>query len=470
MRRSLSYQLLLLFILFAVLTHSLGYLLITYYLPDYYYDQTEDSLSAEASTVFDLYREDQLTEEVIDNLISRVKGNIYLLDARGNVLFSSQYVEATRGRGMGAMSSHLPSGIQLPRQEEGVLFYEWLDGRSVRWMLYAERSEAYTLVFQVPTADIEEPISTFQRFYLWLLLLNALISIPLAILFSRRFTTPIRKLDELANALKDLRFDRRYEGDRRDELGRLGETFNLLASSLEETIRKLERELAKEKKIDRLRKRFIAQVSHEMQTPIAIVKGYLEILEDGLYSSPEEREHYHLLVQREMDAMSTLIEQMLELSKFEAGTMQLNLNRTFFCDFVAKEVDKFTPMAEEKEVSLIYVSQSNRELMIDRERMVLVVNNLMRNAIEHVVPGGEVRVGCREENQWVVLTVYNDGDAIEEKDQLHLFDSFYKREGKDSGTGLGLAILKEIMTLHHGKYDVVNQPGGVQFSISLKAE
>lgn len=470
MRRSLSYQLLLLFLLFALISHSIGFLLITYYLPDYYYERTKDRLAAEAEQVEILYREDQLTESVIDALIARVKGNLYLLDQDGRLLFSSLYVDAARGRGMGAMNAHLPSSVQLPEASDGSLFYEMVDGRNARWMIYVESQEDLKILFQVPTSDIEEPISTFQTFYLGLLLLNALIGVPLAILFSRRFTTPVRQLDELANALKNLQFDRRYEGQRDDELGRLGETFNVLASSLEETIRKLESELAKEKRIDRLRKRFIAQVSHELQTPIAIVKGYLEILQDGLYASTEERDQYHLLIQREMDAMSVLIEQMLQLSKYESGSMQLNRVSTSFPGFIKREVEKFFPLAEEKSITFSYRLDATCTVFVDPERMVQVVNNLMRNAIEHTRESGEIRISCREENGWAFLEVFNEGKAIDEKDLLHVFDSFYKREGKSTGTGLGLAIVREIITLHGGRYGVKNAPGGVAFYIGLKAE
>ena len=217
------------------------------------------------------------------------------------------------------------------------------------------------------------------------------------------------------------------------------------------------------KKLEKVRKDFVANVSHELKTPVTSIKGFAETLLDGAANDPEALYTFLEIIYKESDRLQTIISDLLELSKIEDEGFTLNVSKVDVHQLLQEICKVLQNRAESKDISL-QIDQS-RSLFVegDEMRMKQIFVNLIANAINYTPPGGQVQIRFEEEADWVKVTVQDTGIGIEKTEIPRIFERFYRvdkdRSRNSGGTGLGLAIVKHLVEAHHGSIVVDSEIG-----------
>lgn len=206
--------------------------------------------------------------------------------------------------------------------------------------------------------------------------------------------------------------------------------------------------------MEKYRKDFLGNVSHELKTPIFNIQGYIETLLDGAVDDPTINKQYLLKAAANVERLNFIVQDLLELSQYETGEMLLEMTR-FDINFLVKEIyDSFEIKAKEKNVKLSFKKGSDREVFVhaDKDKITQVFNNLIVNAINYGNRDGEVNIGFFDIEDNILIEVSDDGYGIAEEHLPRLFERFYRvdahRSRSEGGTGLGLAIVKHILEAH----------------------
>ncbi|WP_459501550.1 ATP-binding protein [Bacillus sp. C1] len=234
------------------------------------------------------------------------------------------------------------------------------------------------------------------------------------------------------------------------------------------------RDMTEERRLEKMRKDFIANVSHELRTPMVMLQGYSEAILDDVVQSKEDINEFVQIIYDESVRLGRLVNELLDLARMESGHVELHICEVDIHPFVEKIARKFQGIAQDKEVQLTVDFRNQiAEHQFDPDRMEQVLTNLIDNAIRHTNAGGHVKLVIDTKNNGLVFEVQDSGAGIPEEDIPFLFDRFYKADkartrGKTGGTGLGLAIAKNIVQGHDGKISIASIVGeGTTFSVYL---
>lgn len=250
-----------------------------------------------------------------------------------------------------------------------------------------------------------------------------------------------------------------------DEITLQGRSYVVIVSPLynNNTIRgavAVVRDMTEERRLDKLRKDFIANVSHELRTPISMLQGYSEAIVDDIAETEEEKKEIARIIYDESLRMGRLVNDLLDLARMEAGHITLQEQSVIIMPFTERVANKFVGVAKEKKIAIQFESEveRERELSIDPDKIEQVLTNLIDNAIRHTPGGGEVTVSLNRNTQGYLFFVQDTGSGIPEEDLPFVFERFYKADkartrGK-AGTGLGLAIARNIVEAHGGHIQV----------------
>ncbi len=238
------------------------------------------------------------------------------------------------------------------------------------------------------------------------------------------------------------------------------------------------RDMTEERRMDKLREDFVANVSHELKTPIAMLQGYSEAIVDDIAESEEEKKELAGIILDESKRMGRLVNELLDLARLEAGHMKLHYSSLPIIPFAERIVRKFQGPAKDREIQLSLEFKGNHqslegEMDIDPDRIEQVLTNLIDNAIRHTSQGGFVNLTVEVSDQNVKFFVKDNGTGIKEEDLPFVFERFYKGDkartrGKSGGTGLGLAIARNIVEAHGGQISVHSKNNeGTTFSFVI---
>ncbi|MGJ9456853.1 ATP-binding protein [Oceanobacillus sp. CF4.6] len=235
------------------------------------------------------------------------------------------------------------------------------------------------------------------------------------------------------------------------------------------------RDMTEERRLDKLRKDFIANVSHELRTPISMLQGYSEAIVDDIADTKEEKNELAQIIHEESLRMGRLVNELLDLARMESGQIHLNVETLGIESYIKRIVNKFKGLASDNEIDLtLTMNVDFPNTSFDPDRIEQVFTNLIDNAIRHTSKGGTVRVAVTNKPEEFYVEVNDSGSGIPEEDLPFIFERFYKadksrvRSKEKKGTGLGLAIAKNIIDAHKGTIQVkskLNQ--GTTFSFKL---
>ncbi|MDF2606343.1 MAG: histidine kinase [Bacillales bacterium] len=219
------------------------------------------------------------------------------------------------------------------------------------------------------------------------------------------------------------------------------------------------RDMTEERKLEKLRKDFIANVSHELRTPIAMLQGYSEAIIDDIAGSEEEKKELAQIIYDETLRMGRLVSELLDLARMESGNIELEKIEVNLKSFFEKVIRKFQGLASDKKINLnLEFSNSLNNFVFDPDRIEQVLTNLIDNAIRHTPESGEVIVSVIDNETGIIFEIKDTGSGIPQEDLPFVFERFYKadkaRTRGRSGTGLGLSIVKNIIIAHKGRITV----------------
>jgi signal transduction histidine kinase len=276
----------------------------------------------------------------------------------------------------------------------------------------------------------------------------------LAILLSNRLLRPIRALTQAASTLAEGDLTKRVAVQGGDELATLGQTFNQMATSLEEA--------------EESRRGMTADIAHELRTPLAVQRAQLEALQDGVY--PASTENLTSILEQNV-LLTRLVEDLRTLALVDAGQLQLEKVQTDLPVLVKRVLDRFRPQADEMAVDLFFsVDGECNTIQLDPVRMEQVIGNLLSNALRYTPDGGWVKVSIECSADHVSLSVHDNGPGIPKESEELVFNRFYRadqsRSRAEGGTGLGLAIARQLVEVQGGTLTAENHPeGGAKFKI-----
>lgn len=226
-------------------------------------------------------------------------------------------------------------------------------------------------------------------------------------------------------------------------------------------------DLTEVQRVDQVRRDFLSNVSHELRTPMAAIRALVETMEDGV--DPQEQGEFLRRLRQQVDRLTTLVNELLDLSRIESGAINLRPEPVRLGDVVSEAASLLRPRTESLEVSIAWQG-GEESVEADRASLLRVVSNLLDNATKWSPRGGTIRVGTRDEGELVALWVQDEGPGIPEQDLPRVFERFYKGEASraTAGVGLGLAIVKHLTRAHGGTATVESEPGhGAKFTIRL---
>lgn len=235
------------------------------------------------------------------------------------------------------------------------------------------------------------------------------------------------------------------------------------------------RDMTEERQLDKLRKDFISNISHELRTPISMLQGYSEAIVDDIAETPEEKNELAKIIHEESLRMGRLVNELLDISRMEAGHIELNLEEVDVDEFSERIKKKFEGIASENNIDLRLTKEIEHNMItIDEDAIEQVFTNLIDNALGHTQPGGYVHILVRSTSKYFYAEVEDNGSGIPEEDLSFIFERFYKadksrtRTDKKKGTGLGLAITKHIVSAHEGTISVKSKVNvGTTFSFKI---
>jgi signal transduction histidine kinase len=294
------------------------------------------------------------------------------------------------------------------------------------------------------------------------------IAIVLGYFLSAAITERIASLAQAAQRLAQGELTARTEIRGRDELALLGRQFNQMAQQLQQADQR-------QRELDTMRRDLIAWVSHDLQTPLASVRAMVEALADGVVDDPEMTRRYLRTAQRDIGALSRLIDDLFQVAQIDAGGLALECEWNALSDLISDTLESFGELAKQEGVSLKGCAEAGVDpLWMDAQRIGRVLNNLVNNALRHTPPGGEVQVCAYREAHQVRVEVSDTGEGIAPEDLPLIFERFYRSEKSRSrstgGAGLGLAIARGVVEAHGGQISVASTPGqGTVFTFRLPA-
>ena len=267
-------------------------------------------------------------------------------------------------------------------------------------------------------------------------------------------------LKELRRAADDLR-----EGDLDHEILSCREReLDELAQSLEGVRQRLKAASLAEAAAQEERGLLMANLSHDLRTPVTAIKGYVEGIRDGVANTPEKRDHYLEVVYAKTLVLEGLVGNMTDFSEYELGRMQYHFERVELSAFLADLIPEYQADVRGREMAFVAKPlASPATVTADRGKLKRVLDNLVSNAVKYGRPGGTVVLAAEGYRQGVSLSVSDDGRGIPEEALAHVFDSFFRADAARSssvpGSGLGLAICKSIAESHHGKLWLTSREG-----------
>ncbi len=465
-KKSIFVRLFSLFVVFTVMIMGVLLILQTNFYGEFYQRKKINQMENYSAKINRMIKEEGFTEELfteMEEMAALMSGRIRVMDYWGSTLY-----QAGNLIGFDRMMGY-PREAWEAAMEGKVVNYKvtgHMGQMSELALLYP--ADNYILSLQTPLEPIEESVSISRQFSIYILLVALFLALLLAGIFSRTISKPLVKLNAVATEMARLNFDVRWEEARSDEIGQLGETFNFLTDQLKAAFENLKQELIQEKNLDKMRKQFVGRVSHEMQTPIALIRGYTEALQDGIANNDEEKEAYYQIIQEETNKISTMVKDLLDLSQLESGNFKVKISQFDLGERIDQILSKFQLMKREKQLRLEVVG-IDRELMVlgDEYRIEQVLNNLIHNAVKYCYHNALVRVEVKDQGEKIWVGVFNEGRPIPQEDMNYIWESFYKGEERP-GTGLGLAIVKSVLELHQSNFGVRNEKNGVLFYFDLE--
>ena len=321
----------------------------------------------------------------------------------------------------------------------------------------------------------ELPTSPNTSFWIWFALLAAVI-LGVDFLLGRFISAPLSQINHTAKRMASLDFSAHCSLATQDEFGELSQNLNLMSAKLQQALAQLEaanaqleKDVAQEHLLLEQRKELADSLSHEMKTPLGIIRAYTE----GLKDEPDEqkRQAYAEVVLAAADRMNAMLVSLLDLSALEAGAVTLTRERFDFIELAETVAGRLLLDLPGSEFALTYQLPEEKVFVYaDAARLEQVLSNLILNARRHVCQGGGIHLSVTRCKGGLRCSIFNQGEPIPQQELPYIWRKFYRGgtpQAGAGGSGLGLSIVAQLLAMHQASYGVQNRPNGVEFYFEL---
>lgn len=345
-------------------------------------------------------------------------------------------------------------------------------------ILWGTLQDGNLILMRTALASIQESVMISNEFLAYLGIGATFLCAMIAMFISRRITVPILQLTKISKKMTDLDFDAKYVPSKRfNELDELGEHMNTLSEALERNIselksanNELKKDIEQKEEIDKMRKEFLSNVSHELKTPLALIQGYAEGLQECINDDEESRNFYCEVIMDEADKMNQMVKKLLTLNQLEFGNDTVTMERFNLTELITGIVNSIGIMLRQKEITISY-PKNDIYVWADEFKVEEVLTNYLSNAMNHADYEKHIDVRYTKKEDCVRVSVFNTGKKIPKEDVENIWDKFYKvdkaRTREYGGSGIGLSIVKAIMDSFHRECGVCNHENGVEFWFEL---
>ena len=440
-------------------------------LRDYYELQISERLKSNALLVGDIVKQSvvdnnrMLIQDQVDRLAAKLNARITVIDKNGKVLGDSE-------QDPNSMEDH-SDRLEVRRAlKEGIgesNRYSDTLGYNMKYLAVPlkKNHEVIGIVrLALPLTEIETQIQFIYRIVMWGGIIAIIVVFVIGYFISQSIIRPISKMKEVAQRFANADFSQRIYIKSEDELGSLAKSLNEMANELQLKINNL-------KKLDQVKTDFVANVSHELKTPLTAISGFIETLEDGALEDQANNRRFLLIIKKHVARLNAMINDLLTLSELELGKNRIEKTVFDLKDLLQEVVLGFGHAIAAKGIKLELDFKSDRiKLNADRVKTEQVFVNLIDNAVKYTDDGGEVKICVELNNNFVVIAVIDNGIGIAKEHLDRVFERFYMadkaRSRKSGSTGLGLAIVKHVVSLHNGRIKIERRsPQGTKVIVSL---
>lgn len=432
----------------------------------FYIDQTADFLESKAGLFLKLFAGGEKSREKISDNLCKMAGED--MSARITYISSTGRVICDSEENSSKMNNHLNRPEIQSALRKGL-------GVSVRYSDTLRRDLVYVAA---PVRDGEELIGfirtstsltsvtdALRPVYIKIAISGVVVMLFVALityLVARRINRPLKEIGEGAHrfAAGDLSYRLNIQSP--GEIAVLAESMNQMAGQL--------------KKLESIRSDFVANVSHELKTPITAIKGFIETLKEGAIEDPENARHFIEIISKHSDRLGEIIEDLLSLSRIEQESEKdgIQLERDSINTIINAAVTMCMSKAGERGIEIDIASGDDLEINMNSALLEQAIINLIDNAIKYSDGGKKIVIESSHQNGEVLISITDQGYGIPKNHQARIFERFYRIDKSRSrslgGTGLGLAIVKHIVSAHNGRITLESKPGsGSKFTIHLPA-
>jgi len=382
-----------------------------------------------------------LSQEIdYDILSEKLNASLIVLDDQGNLTYRSQ------GLPMMMMTVRTAQSM-ITDETGGTLHYISPASGASRYAVMGQKVKSGGYLFAVfSLADLDGASQILQR-QLWIVTIVLIVlSVLLAVFLSGRMSRPIRAVTKAARDMAAGQLDIRLPVKSRDEIGQLTEALNDLGAELGRT--------------ENLRQELIANVSHELRSPLTVIQGYAETVRDVTWPNEAKRTEQLNIIVEESSRLTRVVKDILDYSRLQAGVEPLSLKSFPVCPVFTLLQKQYAMEASRHNVT-VQMSCPEQNIVFDRDRFDQVMHNLLNNAINHARPDSVIEITAAVQNGSSRIEVKNQGPSIPPEALSRIWDRYYRADqidtGRPLGTGLGLAIVKTIFEKHGIHYGVISE-------------
>jgi len=398
------------------------------------------------------------------NFWGQISGfKIAVVDAGGRVIYSSDVRHAALGSSMDP-----PELARVLAGQEVALkrYHQTFDQDMLSVLLPIRQGGKVTgaVMLHSPLNHIKDFLKRSYRTILMIIVATIVLSTGLGLILARALAVPLLQMNRVAKQMAKGNFNLKVKVDSNDEIGLLGNTLNMLSTRLNATLQDLAGKNEELSRVLNLQKDFIANVSHELRSPLFLIQGYTEAMVDGLATKGEIREKSLRIMLDETLRLRRLVEDLLTLSKTEKENLTDVLKEMQLAPVLEKVRQKFQQLAARQQVTVTLEGIRPLPPVIgDADRLEQVLTNLVDNALRYSPPGSQIKITAETTPEGVQVAVSDQGPGIPGDELPCIWERFYKvdkaRSRKGSGTGLGLAIAHNIVKAHGGRIWAESQVG-----------
>lgn len=398
----------------------------------------------------------------LETVATLAQSTIYIIDTDGKLLTSSDYSVSKSGN---FLNDEVLENILNSTDDYAISKIDGLfDELRLNYFYILHSDEGPYAIVMVSSSDIGDKeltskmIKTIVMVSLWIFL-AALISV---YFISERIVEPLKQISTAAKSFAKGKFDARIKVIGRDEVAELAETFNNMAESLA--------------RLEEMRSSFLANVSHDLRTPMTTISGFVDGILDG--TIPEDKRSYYLnIISSEVRRLSRLVSSLLQLSRMEAGKTKLKMSEFNLSEKTRQVLISFEKKIDDKKIEIEFSNDKDLYVNADTDAIHQVIYNLLDNAIKFTPEGGKISIlivqrTLEKRSKKAFVSIKNTGQGIPADEIPFLFDRFYKSDrsrGLDkTGTGLGLYIVKTTLRGHGEDIKAISEPGNfTEFKFTL---